>query len=159
MRKFTNILPALFGAIILVFLFTIISCDSGTESKNEGTIIGAWQMVTIKMYDTPVGTLTIQAEQFLSMSGTGATTSILQFNEDGSAFVATTYTDSDPDTINGTWTSDGDSLTVVGAGIDDTVSFNVDGTTLTLTRIMAINLTPDAPKEDTTIDMIYSRVQ
>ncbi len=161
MRKSTNLLPGLISVIITVMLFTCSSCDNGTEPapKQNGSIVGTWQMVTIKMYDTAVGDLTIPAAQFLLMSGTGATTSILQFNEDGSASVTTTYTDSSPDTIAGTWTSDGNSLTVEGAGIDDTVSFNVDGDTMTLTRTMAINLVPNGPKEDTIVDMIYNRVK
>ena len=161
MKKLTNIITGLIGVIYLVMLFTYSSCDNSTDPdpKEEGSIIGTWQMVTIKMYDTPVGELTIPAAQFLEMSGTGATTSILQFDEDGSASVITTYNDSSQDTIAGTWTSEGDNLIVEGAGIDDTVSFDVDGDTMTLTRIMAINFTPEAPKEDIVIDMIYNRVK
>jgi hypothetical protein len=161
MRKLTNILPGLISVIITVMLFTCSSCDNGTEPapKQNGSIVGTWQMVSIKMYDTPIGDLTIPAAQFLEMSGTGATTSILQFIEDSSASVITTYEDSSQDTIAGTWTSDGNSLTVEGAGIDDTVLFNVEGDTMTLTRTMAINFTPDSPKEDIVIDMIYNRVK
>ncbi len=161
MRKLTNILPGLMGVIVTVMLFTFSSCDNATdpEPKQGGSIIGTWQMVTIKMYDTPVGELTIPATQFLEMSGTGATTSILQFNEDSTASVTTTYEDASQDTIDGTWTADGDDLTVEGAGIDDTVSFDVEGDTMTLTRIMAINFTPESPKEDIVVDMIYNRVQ
>ena len=140
--------------------FICSSCDNATDPEQNagGSIIGTWQMVTIKMYDTPVGELTIPASQFLEMSGTGATKSILQFNEDGTASVATTYEDSSQDTIAGTWTSEGDDLIVEGAGIDDTVSYLVDGNTMTLTRIMAINFTPEGPKEDIVVDMIYNRV-
>ena len=159
MRKLTDNLPGLIGVLILVFVFICSSCENGTEPEQTGSIVGTWQMVSIKMYDTPIGELTIPATQFLEMSGTGATTSILQFDEDGSASVITTYNDSSQDTIAGTWTADGENLIVEGAGIDDTVSFNVSGDTMTLTRTMEINFVPDEPKQDIVLDMIYNRVK
>jgi len=161
MKKSTNIITSLIGVIYLVILFTCSSCDNSTDPKpkEKGSIIGTWQMATIKMYDTPIGELTIPASQFLGMSGTGATESILQFNEDNSASVTTTYNDSTQDTIPGTWTLVGDSLNIVGAGMDDTVGYGVDGNVMTLTRIMAINFTPTSPKEDIVIDMIYNSIE
>ncbi len=161
MRKAANLIPGLSIVIITGLLFICSSCDNATdpEPKKQGSIIGTWQMVTIKMYDTPIGELTIAASQFLEMSGTGATKSVLQFNEDGSASVATTYIDSSQDTIPGTWTSDGNNLMVEGAGIDDTVSYDVNGDEMTLSLTMAINFTPEAPKEDVEIDMIYNRIE
>ena len=161
MIKSTNIITGLISVMILIMLFSYSGCDNSTDpdQKEEGSIIGTWQMETIKMYDTPIGELTVSATQFLEMSGTGATNSILQFNEDSSASVITTYNDSSQDTISGTWTFVGDSLHVVGAGIDDTVGYGVDGNQMTLTRIMAINFTPNAPKEDIVIDMIYKRIE
>ena len=161
MRKLTNLLPGLIGVIVTVMLLAFSSCDNATdpEPKKEGSIIGTWQMVTIKMYDTPVGELTIPAAQFLEMSGTGATKSILQFNEDNTASVTTTYEDTSQDTIDGTWSADGNNLSVEGAGIDDTVTFEVDGDRMSLTRTMPINFTPEGPKEDIVVEMIYNRVQ
>ena len=162
MKKSTNIITGFLGVIYLVMLFSYSSCDNSTDPdpdpKEKGSIIGTWQMVTIKMYDTQVGDLTVPASQFLGMSGTGATQSILQFNADSSASVTTTYSDSTQDTIPGTWTIIGDSLNVVGAGIDDTIGYGVEGNVMTLTRIMAINLLPTSPKEDIVLDMIYNGI-
>ena len=161
MRKLSNIWPGFLAVLVNLMLITIISCDKSTEPepKPEGTIIGSWQMVTIIMYDTPVGDLTIPAATFLELSETGATSSLLQFNEDGTAAVITTYQDAPQDTIDGTWSADGDQMSVQGAGIDTTVTFKVDGDTMSLTRTMPINLTPEAPKEDIVVKMVYSRVK
>lgn len=159
MLNSNNILRGLITVIFAVLICTCTSCNNTTEPEKEDTIVGTWQMVTIMMYDTPAGTLTIPAAQFLAMSETGATTSVLQFNEDGSASVATTYSEANPDTIAGTWVADGDQLTVVGAGIDDTVTFKVDDDVLTLSRIMSINFVPNTPKQDVNIDMIYDRIK
>lgn len=148
-------------ALVAVVLIAGAGCDNGTDPEPvvPDTFIGIWEMTTIVMYETPIGTMTIPAAQFLAMSGTGAAKSILEFKEDGTASVVTTYDDSSQDTISGTWTEAGDSLTVSGAGIDDTVQFKVDATTLTLTRIMAINFTPESPKEDIVVDMVYTRIE
>lgn len=161
MRKFKNVLVGIIIATMSIFLFTGSSCDNGTDPKpkENGSIVGTWQMVTIKMHDTPIGEMTIPAAQFLGMSETGAKASVLQFTVDGSASVLTTYADDSQDSIPGTWTSEGDKLTVEGAGIDDTVTFKVDGDTMTITRVMAINFVPDTPKEDITIDFIYNRIE
>ncbi|MBN1446610.1 MAG: lipocalin family protein [Bacteroidetes bacterium] len=149
------------GTLIAMILFAAAACDNGTDPAPAapGSIVGVWEMTTIVMYDTPVGELTIPAAQFLQMSGTGAAKSVLEFREDGSASVVTTYADSSQDTIQGTWSADGNNLTVAGAGIDDIVQSKVDGNTLTLTRTMAINFVPDGPKEDIVVDMKYTRIE
>lgn len=157
-----NRLPHVFtGALVTALLFVVIGCDNGTDPAPPAadTFIGVWEMTTIVMYDTPVGELTIPAAQFLQSSGTGAVKSILEFKQDGTASVITTYDDSSQDTISGTWTEEGDSLTVAGAGIDDTVQYKVNGSALTLTRIMAINFTPESPKVDIVVDLKYTRIQ
>ena len=161
MKKDLKAVHVLTGTLIAVFLFVSVSCDNGTDPAPvlpSNTIIGSWEMTTIIMHDTPVGELTIPAAQFLAMSATGAAKSVLNFQEGGEASVVTTYEDSSQDTISGTWSSEGVNLTVEGAGIDDTVTFEVDESTLTLTRTMAINFVPDGPKEDIVIDMIYNRI-
>lgn len=150
-----------FGALIAIILFAATGCDNGTDPAPAvpDTFIGVWEMTTIVMYDTPVGELTIPAAQFLESSGTGARKSVLEFREDGSASVVTTYADSSQDTISGTWSENGNSLIVTGAGIDDTVQYKVDGNALTLTRTMAINFTPTDPKVDIVVDLKYSRIE
>lgn len=161
MRKLTTKWHGVLAVLMTVMLFIFISCDKSTEPepKPEGSIIGTWRMVTIILYDTPVGNLTIPAATFLELSETGATTSTLQFNEDGTAAVITTYEDAPQDTIDGTWSAEGDQMAVQGAGIDTTVTFKVDGDNMSLTRTMPINLTPEAPKEDIVVEMKYSRVK
>ena len=148
------------GALIAIMLFVATACDNATDPAPvvPDTIVGAWEMTTIVMYDTPIGEMTIPAAQFLGMSGTGAAKSVLEFKTGGAAAVFTTYSDSSQDTISGTWSATGNNLTVTGAGIDDTVQFKVDATLLTLTRIMAINFTPTDPKQDIVVDMKYTRI-
>lgn len=149
------------GVLVAVTLLISAGCDNGTDPDPvvPATFIGVWQMTTIIMYETPIGTMTIPAAQFLAMSGTGAAKSILEFKEDGTASVLTTYDDNSQDTIAGTWTEQGDSLTVSGAGLDDTVQWKAEATKLTLTRVMAINFTPESPKQDIVVDMVYTRVE
>ena len=91
------------------------------------------------------------------MSGTGATSSTLQLNENGTASVKTTYADSDDDVIGGTWSQEGNKLIIGGAGIDDTVPYAVDGNTLTLTLTMPVDFDSDGVADETEIDMIYKR--
>ncbi|MBN1895528.1 hypothetical protein JW906_13605 [bacterium] len=157
MRASIKTALALLGSAMLMSLCTGSSCDKGTEPKKSGSLTGKWRMVRVLMKDTPVGNLTLTAESFLAASGTGATSSVLQINEDGSASVTTTYEDSSVVVVPGTWTRDGDQLTLDGAGIDDTVTCQVDGDTLTLTLIMPIDFDQDGTADDTEIDMIYSR--
>jgi len=158
MRDFTRIVLLSLLLTLLLGLFTGSSCDKGTEPKKGGSIIGTWRMANVLMKDTPVGDLSMTAEAFLEASGTGATSSVLQINEDGTASVTTTYEDGSEEVVPGTWTRDGNQLTIDGAGIDDTVTYEVDSTTLTLTMIMPIDFDNDGTTEDTEIDMIYSRV-
>jgi hypothetical protein len=160
MRKSTNVIKVIIGTILIAMLFTFSSCDNATDSdpQQEGSIIGTWLMVNIKLYATPVGDLSMEATQFLEMSGTGASISVLQFDEGGTASVTTTYTDTSQDTVGGSWTLNGDSLTVVGAGIDGTVGYEVNGDSMTLTRIMQINFVPDTPTEPIKTEMRYDRI-
>ncbi|PLX31608.1 MAG: hypothetical protein C0600_05165 [Ignavibacteria bacterium] len=160
MKEQQKLMRVLSGTLIAAILLIGAGCDNGTDPDPvvPDTHIGVWEMTTIVLYDTPIGTMTIPAAQFLGMSGTGAAKSILEFKDDGTASVITTYDDSSQDTISGTWTEDGNNLIVSGAGIDDTVQFTVDATTLTITRTMAINFTPEGPKEDIVVDMVYTRI-
>jgi hypothetical protein len=158
MRRFTRTILWLLCLSIMAGLTTSSSCDKGTEPKKSGSMFGAWRMVRVVMNDTPFGDMRFTAENFLQMSGTGATASVLRINEDGSASVTTTWEDSSETVIPGTWTIDGNRLTMDGAGIDDTVLVDVDADTLTLTRTMPIDFYSDGSPEDTEIDMIYSRI-
>ncbi len=115
-------------------------------------------MVSVILKDTPIGDLTLPAAQFLAMSETGATTSTMQFNEDGTASLLTTYADSADDVVPGTWSKEGDKLTINGAGIDDTVTYKVDGNTLTLSMIMPIDFDSDGTPEDIKVDMVYNKI-
>jgi hypothetical protein len=151
--------------LFLVSAFALIlvvgnGCDkgNGVEPEKNQSIIGAWRMVSVTMKDTPIGDFTLPAAQFLKMSETGATTSTLQFNEDGSVSLRTTYADSADEVVAGTWSKEGDKLTIGGAGIDDTVGYAVDGDTLTLTMVMPIDFASDGTAEDIEIDMIYTKL-
>lgn len=157
MRICVRILLFPIVSAIMFTLFIGSSCDKGTESKEEGTIIGTWRLNRVKVKDTPVGDLKLTAENFLGMSGTGATSSTLRINEDGTASVLTTYTDGSEDEVGGTWMIDGDMLVVEGAGIDDTIPFDLDGNTLTLTLTLPIDFYSDGTPEDTEVDFIYRK--
>lgn len=161
MRKHWKPADIFAGAFMALMLFAAAACDNGTDPDpvDNDTFIGVWEMTTIVMYDTPIGEMTIPAAQFLGMSGTGAAKSVLEFRDNGTASVYTTYTDSSQDTISGTWSMSGSDLAVSGAGIDDTVQYKVDGSTLVLTRVMAINFTPESPKQDIVVDMKYARIE
>jgi hypothetical protein len=108
--------------------------------------------------DTQVGDIIVPAAQFLEMSGTGAKTSTLQFKEDSTVTLITTYEDADDEMVPGTWSEDGDKLIIDGAGIDDTVPYDIDGSTLTLTIILPIAIDPSGPEEDTNVEMFYIKL-
>jgi hypothetical protein len=132
--------------------------DNEVEPEKDESLEGSWRLTSVILKETPVGDLTLPAAQFLEMSGTGATTSTMQFNEDGSAAVTTTYEEGDDEVIPGTWSKDGDKLIIVGAGIDDTVPYTIHGSTLTLTIILPIDFDSDGTADDTDIDMIYTKL-
>jgi hypothetical protein len=160
MHIYSRTIRLLLVSALLLFLVVGNGCDkdNGVEPEKNQSIIGAWRMVSVILKDTPIGNLTLPAAQFLEMSGTGATTSTMRFNEDGSASLTTTYADSADDVVAGTWSKDGDKLTIGGAGIDDTVGYKVDGSTLTLTMMMPIDFNSDGTAEDTEIDMVYTKL-
>ena len=160
MRKWTRIFFAVITALISFTLFTGSSCDNGTGTKENYSIVGTWKMTSVTLYDTPIGDMKMTAELFLSFSGTGATMSVLRLNEDGTASVTTTYDDDSEEVVDGTWSLDGDILTIVGAGIDDTVTVDVGKTTMTLTLNMDIDFDDDGPLEavETVVDMVYTRM-
>jgi hypothetical protein len=150
-------------SVVFLLAITLIfgnSCDNdnGAEPEKNQSLVGAWRMVSVTIKDTPIGDFKVQASQFLELSGTGATTSTLTFNEDGSASLTTTYADSADEVVPGTWVQEGDLLTIGGVGIDDTVGFAVNGNSLTLTRRMPIDFDFDGTPEDREIDMVYSRL-
>jgi hypothetical protein len=160
MHTYNRTILLLLVSAIILSLIVGIGCDNdnGAEPTKTESIVGTWQLASVVMKNTPVGNLNLTAESFLTMSGTGATTSTLQFNEDGSASVTTTYADSADDVIAGTWSKEGDKMTIGGAGIDDTVPYDIDGNTLTLTMMMPIDFNSDGTTEDTEIDMVYNKL-
>ena len=132
--------------------------DNGVEPPVNASLEGSWRLTNVTLKDTPVGDMTLPAAQFLEMSGTGAKTSTLQFNEDGTVDLTTTYADRDDEVVPGTWSRDGDKLVIVGAGIDATVPYAISGSTLTLTIILPIDFDSDGTAEDTDVDMIYTKL-
>lgn len=152
------VLFLLVSALSLMLLVGIgCNKDNGVEPQKNQSIIGIWRLVSVTLKNTPIGDMTLSAAQFLKMSETGATTSTLQFNEDGSVSLTTTYEDRPTDVVPGTWAKAGDKLTIVGAGIDDTVDYMVDGNTLTLTIILPIDFESDGTAVDTKINMVYAK--
>jgi hypothetical protein len=153
----------LFASAIILGLVVGSGCkeDNGVEPQNNESnesLEGSWRLTTVTLKDTPVGDMTLPAAQFLEMSGTGATTSTMQFTEDGSAAVTTTYEDADDEVIPGTWRKESDKLVIEGAGIDQTVPYAIDGSTLTLTIILPIDFDSDGTADDTDVDMIYTKL-
>jgi hypothetical protein len=153
-------IPLLFVLAITLTLVVGSGCkdDNGVEPQQNESLEGSWRLTTVTLKETPVGTMTMSAAQFLEMSGTGATTSTMQFNQDGSAALTTTYVEGDDEVVPGTWSKDGDNLVIVGAGIDDTVPYSIKGSTLTLTITLPIQFDPEGTAEDTDIDMIYAKL-
>ena len=153
-------IPLLFVLAMILSLIVGSGCkeDNAVEPQQNASLEGSWRLTTVIMRDTPVGDMTLAAAQFLQMSGTGATTSTMQFNEDGSAALITTYEAADDEVVPGTWSKDGDKLVIVGAGMDDTVPYAIEGNRLTLTIILPISFAPELPAEDTHIDMVYTKL-
>ena len=160
MHTYSRTIQLLLVSVMMASLIVGSGCDkdNGVEPKKNESIVGTWRMTTAILKDTPVGELSLPAAQFLEMSETGATSSTLQFKEDGTASLTTTYADSADDVVPGTWSIDGDELTIGGAGIDDTVRYSVDGDKLTLTMMIPIDFDSDGTAEDTEIDMIYTKL-
>ena len=150
----------LFVSAIILSLVVGSGCkeDNGVEPQKNESLEGSWRLTSVTLKETPIGSLTLSAAQFLEMSGTGATTSTMQFNEDGSAALTTTYEEADDEVVPGTWSKDSDKLVIVGAGIDDTVPYAITGSTLTLTIILPIDFESDGTTVDTEIDMIYTKL-
>jgi hypothetical protein len=160
MYSISRKIPFLFVLAIILSLVVGSGCkeDNGVEPQKNESLEGSWRLTSVTLKDTPVGDMTLPAAQFLEMSGTGATTSTMQFNEDGSAALTTTYEEGDDEVVPGTWSKDGDKLVIVGAGIDDTVPYAIEGSTLTLTIILPIDFDSDGTAEDTEIDMVYKKL-
>ena len=147
MHSISRKITFLFVSAFMLSLVVGSGCnkDSVVEPKTNESLEGSWRLTSVTLKGTPVGDMTLPAAQFLELSGTGATTSTMQFNEDGSAAVTTTY-------------EEGDKLVIVGAGIDDTVPYAIDGSTLTLTIILPIDFASDGNPVDTEIDMVYTKL-
>ena len=144
-------------SIMLLMVFT--GCEEdGSDDEQEYSVVGSWLMSSVVLKDTPIGDLTLTASGFLGQSGTGAETSTLNLNEDGSAATITTYEAAPDSTEPGTWTRDGNRLAIEGAGIDDSVPFSVDSETLTLTLTMPIDFDMNGVAEDTQVDMTYQKL-
>ena len=160
MHSISRKIPLLFFSAIMLSLVVGSGCnkDSGVEPQENESLEGSWRLTSVTLKDTPVGDMTLPAAQFLALSGTGATTSTMQFNEDGSAAVTTTYEEGDDEVIPGTWSKEGDKLVIVGAGIDDTVPYAIEGSTLTFTIILPIDFASDGNPVDTEIDMVYTKL-
>jgi hypothetical protein len=160
MNSISSKIPLLFVSAIILSLIIGSGCnkDNGVEPEKNESLEGSWRLISVTLKDTPVGNITMPAAQFLEMSGTGATTSTLQFNEDGSAVLITTYAEGDDDIVPGTWSKDGDKLTIIGAGIDDTVPYAIEGSKLTLTIMMPIDFASNGNAVDTQIDMVYTKL-
>ena len=150
----------LFIIIAIIFMVMLTSCEDNDQDEQEqnSSVIGSWLMTNVIIKDTPVGNLTMTGSAFLGMSGTGALTSTLTLNEDGSASVTTTYESVADEVEPGTWSQDGDFLVITGAGIDDTVAYELLDNTLTLTVIMQIDFAGDGFAEDTEVDMTYTAI-
>lgn len=146
------------SVLSLSLLFVVTACeDPENEDEKKYSVVGTWLMSSVVMKDTPIGDLTLTASGFLAQSGTGAQTSTLILNEDGSAAVTTTYEAAPDSTEPGSWTQDGDMLTINGAGIDDTVPFSVDEETLIITLTMPVDFYSNGMPEDIQIDMTYEK--
>jgi hypothetical protein len=160
MHPISRKIPLLFVLASVLSLVAGSGCnkDNGVEPVKNESLEGSWRLTSVILKDTPVGDMTLPAATFLEMSGTGATTSTMQFNEDGSASLTTTYEEGDDDVVPGTWSRDGDKLNIVGAGIDDTVPYKIKGDILTLTITMPIDFAADGNAVDTQIDMVYKKL-
>ena len=160
MYRMSRKIQVLFVSAMILSLVAASGCkeDNGVEPVPDAPLEGSWRMTNVVLRDSPVGDITMTAAQFLEMSGTGAQTSTMQFNEDGTAALITTYDEGEDEVVPGTWSKDGDTLVIDGAGMDATVPYAIKGNTLTLTIILAIAFDPEAPAEDTNVDMVYAKL-
>ena len=143
----------------VTLIISLANCENDEgDDDQEYTIVGSWLLSSVVLKDTPVGNLNMTAAGFLGQSGTGAETSTLSLNEDGSAAVTTTYTAAPDTTEPGSWSQEDDLLTIDGAGIDATVPFTLESSTLTLQHTFAIDFDLDGVTEDTQVDMTYQRL-
>jgi hypothetical protein len=94
----------------------------------------------------------------LAQSGTGAVSSVLQINEDGTAATTTGYADGTEDTVEGIWSADGNELTVNGAGLDEALSYRFSNGDLIITMMMAIDFAQNGNFIDIQVDMVYERI-
>ena len=108
MHPMSRKIPLLFVLASVLSLVAGSGCnkDNGVEPVKNESLEGSWRLTSVILKDTPVGDMTLPAATFLEMSGTGATTSTMQFNEDGSASLTTTYEEGDDDVVPGTWSKD-----------------------------------------------------
>ena len=120
--------------------------------------MGTWKLKSATLKDTPVGNITISADDMLAQSGLGAVSSVLQINEDGTGATITEYEDGTEETVDGTWSIEGDEIVVVDAGIDDTVSYRFNNGDLIITITMEIDLAQNGNPEPIQVDMVYERI-
>ena len=160
MNSISKKLLFLLAPALILSLVAVSGCskDSATEPEQDASLVNSWRLTTVTLKDTQVGDIIVPAAQFLELSGTGAKTSTLEFKEDGTVTLTTTYDGADDDVVPGTWSKDGNKLIITGAGIDDTVPYDIDGNTLTLTIILPIAIDPNGPEEDTDVEMKYTKL-
>jgi hypothetical protein len=149
-------------SVFAVSLGVLSGCsedDNGTgPGDSNDTIVGTWKLKSATLRDTPVGNITISADDMLAQSGTGAVSSVLQINEDGTGATITEYQDGTEETVDGTWSIEGDEIVVVDAGIDATVPFKFNNGDLIITITMEIDLAQDGNPEPIQVDMVYERI-
>jgi hypothetical protein len=156
MRKALKYIVISILSISLLLVFG--GCEEDGDDEQKYSVIGSWLMSSVVLKDTPIGDLTMTASGFLGQSGTGAQTSTLILNEDGTAATITSYEAAPDSTEPGTWSQDGNKLAIEGAGIDDIVPFSVGSTSLTLTLTIPIDFDLDGVADDTQVDMTYEKI-
>ena len=146
-------------AVSLVVLSGCSEDDNGTgPGDSDDTLVGTWKLKSATLRDTPVGDISLTADALLAQSGTGAVSSILQINEDGTGATITEYADGTEETVEGTWNIEGDEIVVVDAGIDDTVAYRFSNGDLIITITMEIDLAQDGNLVPIQVDMVYGRI-
>jgi hypothetical protein len=161
MKKTIKIFRALAILLFALSLVAFNGCkddDSVGPDDSDDTLIGKWKLKSATLKNTPIGDISLTADAMLAQSGTGAVSSFLQINEDGTAATTTEYEDGSDDTVEGTWSAEGDQLTVNGAGLDDTMTFRFNSGDLIITMTMAIDFAQDGNLIDIQVDMIYDRI-
>lgn len=143
-------LTELLGMVLLAFIFVGSTCKKSTDSDNGDPLVGTWELVKMTMYDTSTGDVVMTA-------GTPGFNSVTLVIRGDGTHTVTSDDNGTTETINGTWSVSGNTLTVNQEGEVITATYTIAGNTMTFTLPMTMDFDGDGSDETYTIGQEFQK--